>query len=98
MTSATVATAHEALVSTEEGGDCSITKFRRSLFWQAAQILTTHIPVGLLCLLHCAKMRADGVRGNFLLDRAPTKKLTGRPCGIGFIEDSTLCVVRGKPI
>src|SRR5499433_1172927 len=82
VTSATVATAQDALVSIEEGGDCSIMKFRRPPFWQPAQNLTTHIDVGLLCLLHCAKLRAKGLRGNFLLDRAPTTKLTGGPCGI----------------
>jgi hypothetical protein len=98
VTSAAVATAHEALVSIEEGGDCSIMKFRRSLFWQPAQNLTTHIGVGLVCLLHCAKMRAGGFRGNFLLDPAPTTKLTRSPCGIPFIDRSTLCVVRSEPI
>jgi len=36
VTSATVATAQESLVSIEEGGDCSILKFRRPPFWQAA--------------------------------------------------------------
>src|SRR5215475_712626 len=98
VTSATVATAHDALVSIEEGGDCSIMKFRRLPFWQAAQNLTTHIGVGLLCLLHCAKLREEGLRGNFLLDSAPTTKLTESPCGIAFDLDPTLCVVRGKPI
>src|SRR6476660_3796156 len=98
VTSATVATAQDALVSIEEGGDCSIMKFRRPPFWQAAQNLTTHIGVGLVCLLHCAKLRAEGLRGNFLLYRAPTTKLTGRPCGIAFIFDPTLCVVCGASL
>ena len=63
-----------------------------------AQNLTTHIGVGLLCLLHCAKMRAGGFRGNFLWKRAPITKLTEAHCGIAFIDGSALCVVRGKPI
>jgi len=67
-------------------------------FWQAAQNLTTHIGVGLPCLLHCAKLRAEALRGNFLLDRASTTKLTGSLRGIAFILNPTLCVVRGKPI
>jgi hypothetical protein len=40
--------------------DCNI---RREsgwpVFWQAAAVLTTHTGVGLPCLLHCAKMRAE---------------------------------------
>ena len=49
-------------------------------------------------LQHTAVMRADALRGNFLLDRASTTKLTGSPCGVAFILNPTLCVVRGKPI
>src|SRR5262245_47413546 len=57
---AAMATAHDLLDSTEATGDCNI---RREsgwpMLWQAAAVLTTHAGVGLLCLLHCAKMRTE---------------------------------------
>src|SRR5262249_18462591 len=77
VTRATVAPAQHALVSIEEGGDCSIMKFRRPPFWQAAQNLTTHIDVGLLCLLHLRQTAREGPprkfpsrsRANYEIDR-----------------------------
>jgi hypothetical protein len=77
VTSATVATIQDVLLSIEEGGNCNIEgSSRRTLFWQPRPHLTTHIAVGLLCLLHCAKMRAIAGHGNFLLQVAAITKLT----------------------
>jgi hypothetical protein len=49
------------------------------LVLQAADDLTTHPRVGLLCLLHCAKVRVRAPSGNFLLQRGLTTKLTRGP-------------------
>src|SRR5262245_1529329 len=77
VTSATVATVQDALLSIEEGGDCNIKESsRRTLFWQPRPRLTTHIAEDQLCLLHCAKMRATASHGNFLLQAAAITKLT----------------------
>jgi hypothetical protein len=46
---------------------------------QATVVLTTLTGVGLPCLLHCAKMRAEPTYGNFLLGFAEISKLTRRP-------------------
>src|SRR6476646_2258425 len=57
---AAMATAHDFLDSIEGTVDGNI---RREsgwpVFWQPAAVLTTHTRVGLPCLLHCAKMRAE---------------------------------------
>jgi hypothetical protein len=54
------------------------------LLLQAADDLTTRVGVGLLCLLHCAKVREIASRGNFLLQCGLTTKLTPGPCGVTF--------------
>src|SRR6185437_6731486 len=71
MNSATEATTQDARLSIEE--DCNIKEGPgwRSLL-QAADHLTTHARVGLLCLLHCAKVRVRAPSGNFLLQRGLT--------------------------
>ncbi len=78
MNSATEATTQDARLSIEE--DCNIKEGPgwRSLL-QAADHLTTHARVGLLCLLHCAKVRVRAPSGNFLLQRGLTTKLTRGP-------------------
>jgi hypothetical protein len=57
---AAMATAHDFLDSMEGTVDGNI---RREsgwpVFWQPAAVLTIHTRVGLPCLLHCAKMRAE---------------------------------------
>jgi hypothetical protein len=35
-------------------------------------------------MLHCAKMRGNGVRGHFVLAKAGFTKLTGLPTGASF--------------
>ena len=67
-------------------------------FWQAAQNLTTHIGVGLPCLLHCAKLRAEALRGNFLLDSRVNYEIDRKSLRYSLYPNPTLCVVRGKPI
>src|ERR1700730_1077044 len=69
-----------------------------AFFWQAAQNLATLAGVGLLCLLHCAKMRRDRAYGNFLPGRTPITKLTVRPHGIASAAVLALCVAQSKPI
>jgi len=55
-----MATAHDLLDSMEGLVDCNIRRESGwSIFWQAAAVLTTRTGVGLPCLLHCAKMRAE---------------------------------------
>jgi hypothetical protein len=51
---------------------------------QAAGHLTSRTGGGLLCLLHCAKMRQTPSGRNFLLPAMPETKLTVRPSGVSF--------------
>jgi hypothetical protein len=48
--------------------------------------LTSRTGGGLLCLLHCAKMRQTPSGGNFLLPAMPETKLTPRRSGVSFIS------------
>ena len=52
----------------------------------------------LVCLLHCAKMRREGIQRNFLLGPDVTTKLTLKPRGIAFRKVPALCLAKAKPI
>jgi hypothetical protein len=68
------------------------------VFLQAGEYLTTHAGVGLVCLLHCAKMREGRAGGNFLPERGRIMKLTTTPRGIASTQLSALCLAWGEAL